>query len=777
MEKVAQSPNSPYSGSVYSPQSAEYMHQDASFWVQPNRPSGTLDGPRPIPNNNPPPPPPQEYVPPSTSRGLTEQPNFSPFPALRNPPPNIPPTDDQKEATLEAARIAVLECNDPEVQLQWAQDALIYVEVAQQNEQRISLTQPPRPRTPRVEHVLREDAMKIVNFLADQHHPKAEFMRGMWLEFGKFGHRVDKKEAFHCYTRASERGYTRADYRIGMQFESSNDALKAIKYYQRGAEAGDAASCYRLGMMTLLGQHGQAQDYEYGLNLIYSSAKAADENAPQGAYVLGMLQAHEMPQIKVPERYLPKDIAGAKINIEKAAFLGFAKAQVKMGSAYEFCELDCEFSPALSLHYNALAARQGEPEAEMAISKWFLCGHEGLFDKSEEIAFTYAQRAAVSGLATAQFAMGYYYEVGIYVPVNFERAKEWYRQASQNGNQDASGRVEAISRSKTLSRKDHESLALSKIRQQYGSRGQGRPPPLPALSESVESQPLDMPDPSRLNLNTRPPSTRPPSTAPYPTGISNMPSANHAPDFRPASAFGINPNLRPSSAASFAGSRPDGAGRQQLAPQQGYYPRFNPGPAYGREGRIPSAPPFTQGPPPPNQPPSRPGTTSPYMPPSSKQKTPPPPMKIDIGYAAPLDLSGPDRRPRPPLSNEAYSRKPHPPLPGPGGNPPRTSSRPTPGGQGPVSNGGPQNNNARPPPRQTLPQVKPANLPPSKPPANSPSSFGPPAKPTSVAPATANPPRKGPKTFDEMGVPAGKDRGECVSDSLSPLHAIISTTD
>ena len=38
-------------------------------------------------------------------------------------------------------------------------------------------------------------------------------------------------------------------------------------------------------MMTLLGQHGQPQDYRRGVELIKLSAETADENAPQGAYV------------------------------------------------------------------------------------------------------------------------------------------------------------------------------------------------------------------------------------------------------------------------------------------------------------------------------------------------------------------------------------------------------------------------------------------------------------------------------------------------------------
>lgn len=187
----------------------------------------------------------------SAAYDTMDQPNFSPFPVLRNPPPNVPPTDEQKEANLEKGRVAVLASNDPEMQLAWAQDALTYVEVAMQNELRMSLIQPPRPQTPQIERQLRTDAMNIVNFLADQHHPKADFMKGMWLEFGKFGYRVDKKEAFRCYARAAEKGYARAEYRMGMQFESSNEPAKAIKHYERGVALGDSASYYVSGLSPL----------------------------------------------------------------------------------------------------------------------------------------------------------------------------------------------------------------------------------------------------------------------------------------------------------------------------------------------------------------------------------------------------------------------------------------------------------------------------------------------------------------------------------------------
>lgn len=173
-----------------------------------------------------------------------DQPTFSPFPPLRNRPANVPPPDAENEAILEIARLAVLSSTDPEMQLTWAQDALAYVEVAAQNQQRDADSQDSRPQTPRTEYQLRTDAINVVSFLADQHHPKAEFMKGMWLEFGKFNYRMDKKEAYRCYTRAAQKGYARAEYRIGMQFESSNDIAKAIKHYTQGVDAGDSASHY-----------------------------------------------------------------------------------------------------------------------------------------------------------------------------------------------------------------------------------------------------------------------------------------------------------------------------------------------------------------------------------------------------------------------------------------------------------------------------------------------------------------------------------------------------
>lgn len=62
------------------------------------------------------------------------------------------------------------------------------------------------------------------------------------------------------------------------------------------------------------------------------------------------------------------------------------------------------------MQYYALASAAGARDADMALSKWFLCGAEGCFGKDERLARTFAEKAAKRGLESAEFAMGYYCE-------------------------------------------------------------------------------------------------------------------------------------------------------------------------------------------------------------------------------------------------------------------------------------------------------------------------------------------------------------------------------
>lgn len=493
-----------------------------------------------------------------------------------------------------------------------------------------------------------------------------------------------------------------------------------------------------------------------------------------------MLQAREITQINVSERYLPLNINAARFNIEKAAYLGFAKAQTRMGAAYELCQLGCDFDPALSLHYNALAARQGEPEAEMAISKWFLCGYEGLFEKNEELAFEYAQRASQSGLATAEFALGYFYEIGIYVPVNLKEARLWYGKASEHGNKDAAARIDSISRSKTLSKKDHENIAIHKIQSQRGKRPERfttPATPMPTIADDT----VDMPEPyadSRRYPGGAP--QRPPSAVPYPTddgvgprprpgNVSGYPNQNPRLSSDPRSNYIVNTGNAPQD------SKYRGSSGASMRPTPQIYPSVdNAGasrgrgmPAHNNASVLPVPPTY-------RKPTS--GFSSPQRmasPDGYRLQAP----GVDIGFSAPQDPSGADRRRRMQLSDNQA---------GGGGGPPnrpmagqhsysatssdRISSRQSnlPHSQ---TFSGSNSNPSAPNPQNPRPSIasNPASrpgsavpspgLPPKIPPQERPAATPPPSSTTAVGAKT---PGKGPKTFEEMGVPHTKKDSECV---------------
>lgn len=456
-----------------------------------------------------------------------EVPSFSPFPRISQG--NVPPSDDEKERILYNARTEVLKSNNVAVQLDWALDVLSWVEISQEAYARDHKDQGARPQTPRIEHELRLDAINIVEYLSSQNHPQALFSRSKWLEFGKFGFRQDRNEAFLGYMNAASRGWGRAEYRMGMIYENSNDIKNALQHYNRGLEMEDSASSYRLGMMSLLGQHGHTKDFNTGLEMIRSAADTSDEESPQGAYVYGMLISRELPDITIPEGMLPFDVAQARQYIEKSAYFGFAKAQLKMGQAYELCQLGCDFNPALSLHYYGLAAHQGQPEAALGVSRWFLFGYDGVFLKNEQLAFKYAQQAADAKLATGEFAMGYYYEIGIFVQKDLRDARSWYERAAEHGNKDAIGRLEGLNQAKTLTKQDHETTALTRIKSKHGSMRGQRPErfssrqkdaaaALPTVSESTPTPPID-----------------------------SVPAVatSSSPDYRPSSSHNISPAQRP----------------------------------------------------------------------------------------------------------------------------------------------------------------------------------------------------------------------------------------
>ncbi|CAK5272640.1 unnamed protein product [Mycena citricolor] len=367
-------------------------------------------------------------------------------------------------SALNAALTTVTQpSHDPQLQLAWARDVMFLVD-----------------RTPTLaSSPLALAAVPLILSLAQPPSsiPEAVYLRATFAASGAYPNHVpaSPRAAFRDFEAAARAGYAAAWFRLARDYEAFSDNAHAIDCLNRGAKARDPASLHRLGTAHLLAQLGLPADLGAALPNLHQAACRATLQCPQPAYVFALILLSEfngggnVPTGAV-QPFLPPGESRegyARKMLERAAALHFAPAQYKLGHAFEFAvpASAFPFDPLLSVQWYSLASQAGEAEADMALSKWFLCGAEGAFDKDESLARTFAEKAASKGLASAEFAMGYYAEVGIGGPKDVPSARSWYTKAAGHGNADARERLTALQQPapQTLGRQEHDTLTENKL--------------------------------------------------------------------------------------------------------------------------------------------------------------------------------------------------------------------------------------------------------------------------------------------------------------------------
>ncbi|KAI0720841.1 hypothetical protein C8T65DRAFT_633001 [Cerioporus squamosus] len=417
--------------------------------------------------------------------GRTASPLSTPSGARDGPPSLTAPLPTL--ATLSVQQSAIQAPNaDPARQVVWCREVLSLVDRAQQQHSRTSPTStdpavgPAQIDDPEVQKLVNVALPIIIRISSappgpvPPHVAEAIHMRAMCASTGIYPQFIphDPRTAFRDFERAAKSGYHAAWFKLGREYENFGDVQHAKECFERGCKHGVESCFYRLGMANLMGQLGFPADPQAALPLLNRAATLATIDVPQPAYVYGLLLLNEFSHVSIPahlfQPFLPPGVTPAdeaRRHLERAAYLNFAPAQYKLGHAYEFATPPFPFDALLSVQYYSLASQQGETEADMALSKWFLCGAEGAFDKDEGLAWTFAEKAARKGLPSAEFALGYYSEVGVGGPRNIDAARKWYQRAAQNGNTDAAERLQALSQPtpQALSREQHENLTDSKL--------------------------------------------------------------------------------------------------------------------------------------------------------------------------------------------------------------------------------------------------------------------------------------------------------------------------
>ncbi|VUC33196.1 unnamed protein product [Clonostachys rosea] len=314
------------------------------------------------------------------------------------------------------------------------------------------------------------DAHKILKKLCNAGNTDAMFVMADCLGRGLFGggdH--DTKEAFTLYQSAAKAGHAAAAYRTAVCCEigseegggTRKDPMKAIQWYKRAAALGDTPAMYKIGMILLKGLLGQQRNPREAVGWLKRAAERADAENPHALHELGLL--FESAQ---PNDAILRDEPYALSLFQQAADLGYKFSQFRLGCAFEYGLMGCRIDPRLSIMWYSKAAQQGEHQAELALSGWYLTGSEGVLGQSDTEAYLWARKAAIAGLAKAEYAMGYFTEVGIGIAANLEDAKRWYWRAAAQDFPKARERLEELKRAGRNAPRQRE--RISRTGQQEG---------------------------------------------------------------------------------------------------------------------------------------------------------------------------------------------------------------------------------------------------------------------------------------------------------------------
>ncbi|KAK3673116.1 hypothetical protein LTR78_006956 [Recurvomyces mirabilis] len=297
------------------------------------------------------------------------------------------------------------------------------------------------------------EAHKRIKKAATAGYPEAQFYLADAHGQGSLGLEADTKEAFNLYQAAAKAGHAGAAYRTAVCCEmgpeegggTRRDYAKAVQWYRRAAALGDIAAMYKLGIILLKGLLGQQRNIGDSVNWLKRAAEKADKHNPHALHELGMLYESTNTHPEIRAKIIADDNYAREL-FTQAAQLGYKTSQFRLGQAYEYGHLNLPIDNRASISWYSKAAAQGEHQAELALSGWYLTGSEGILKNSDTEAYLWARKAAQSEppLAKAMFAMGYFSEMGIGCPISMEEARRWYGRAASYKFPKALERLEEL---------------------------------------------------------------------------------------------------------------------------------------------------------------------------------------------------------------------------------------------------------------------------------------------------------------------------------------------
>ncbi|OZJ04680.1 hypothetical protein BZG36_02545 [Bifiguratus adelaidae] len=289
------------------------------------------------------------------------------------------------------------------------------------------------------------EAEKLLKQLAARGHSQSQYYlanlyaSGMLSKKGK--NEFDK--AFPLYVQATKHHHPDAAYRAAKCYEDGlgarKDSSKAVQFYRKASTLNHPGAMYRLGIAELNGELGISKNPRDGVKWLKRAAEAATPEYPHALHELAQLHERGVENVVFVDHEYSVSLYG------QAAELGYAPSAFRLGECYEYGKLGCPQDPALSIHYYTVAARQGHREACFALTAWYLVGSPNVLPQNDHEAYLWALKAAEQELPKAEYAIGYFSEVGIGCPKDWNVAMTWYKKAAEHGEKRAIARLEGKS--------------------------------------------------------------------------------------------------------------------------------------------------------------------------------------------------------------------------------------------------------------------------------------------------------------------------------------------
>lgn len=356
------------------------------------------------------------------------------------------------QKTLEMYRQNVKKTNDFSIQYSFA---VFLISTAQEqglNFDDVKRKPSPKPlrdhESPYVEgstaspHDLVREARAILQKLANAGYPFAQYYLADGYASGLFSKgKEDYNSAFPLFVLAAKHGHAESAYRTGLCYEFGwgcrKDPAKAVQFLRTAASKRHPGAMTRLGKACLSGDLGEKR-YREGIKWLKLATESADTIYNAAPYHLGCLYETGYGDD------IFKDESYAAELFTQAADLGHPEANYRMGDAYEHGKLNCPRDPALSVHFYTGAAERGHAAAMMGLCAWYMVGAEPILEKDEEEAYEWARRSAELGYVKAEYAVGYFTEMGIGCRRDILEANVWYVKAADAGDERAKQRLAAI---------------------------------------------------------------------------------------------------------------------------------------------------------------------------------------------------------------------------------------------------------------------------------------------------------------------------------------------